>query len=79
MQSQGPAAGLSEKALEALHGQLEKLPLDKAPAFAQRFTEALIEKGALAPFAGSDRIGAMLERARDGAMQAMASAAYREA
>jgi hypothetical protein len=45
VQSQGPAAGLSEKALEALHGQREKLPLDKAPAFAQRFTEALIEKG----------------------------------
>lgn len=78
VQSQGPAAGLSVKAIAALNAQLEILPLDKAPAFAQRFTEALIEKGGIAPFDGSDRIGSMLEQARDGAMHAMADAAYRE-
>lgn len=78
VQSQGPAAGLSVKAIAALNAQLEILPLEKAPAFAQRFTEALIEKGGIAPFEGSDRIGSMLEQARDGAMHAMADAAYRE-
>ncbi len=71
-----PEIGLPPKALAALQAQLQTLPLDAAPAFAQRFTVGLVKRGVMQPFEGMEEVGAMLTHDRDGAMHAAADAAY---
>jgi len=74
-----PEIGMPEKAVAALQAQLQALPLEAAPSFAQRFTEGLIKRGVMQPFAGAGEVSAMLEQGRDGAMHAAAEAIYSEA
>lgn len=75
---QAPAIGLPQKAMDALTQQLGKIPLDDAPGFAQRFIAGLIKRGVMQDFQGAGQVGAMLAEYRDGSMNAMADAAYRD-
>lgn len=78
VQQAAPGTGMPEKAVAALQAKLDKMPVDDAPSFVQRFTQSLIAKGFMPAFQGADQIEQMLVRARDGSMNAMVDSAYRE-
>lgn len=42
-----PVIGLSEEAVSALLSKLEKIPVDKAPSFVERFVKRMIQRGAV--------------------------------
>lgn len=76
VQETAPGAGMPAKAVAALQAKLDKMPVDDAPGFVQRFTQLLIAKGVMQEFQGADQIEQMLVRARDGSMNAMVESAY---
>lgn len=76
VQETAPGAGMPEKAVAALQAKLDKMPVDDAPGFVQRFTQSLIAKGVMPAFQGADQIEQMLVRARDGSMHAALESVY---
>lgn len=77
VQETAPGAGMPARAVAALREKLEAMPVDDAPGFVQRFTQALIAKGVFPAFEGADQIEQMLTHARDGSMNAMVDSVYR--
>ena len=70
--------GMSEKATAAAQAQADKLPIDQIPAFIAKYTNALAARGLAEPIDGMDQLGAILETARDEAIDAAVGAAYSE-
>lgn len=76
VQSAAPQIGMPDTAIKALAAKLPDIPIDEAPGFIERFTLALIKRGIVQPFEGSNQIADMVERARDTAMNGALDSLY---
>jgi hypothetical protein len=76
IQSEAPRIGMSDAAVIALTAKLQVIPIDEAPGFIERFTQALIKRGMVQPFEGVNQMAALLEQARDSAMNGALDSLY---
>jgi hypothetical protein len=76
VQSAAPRIGMSDAAVTALSAKLQVIPIDEAPGFIERFTQALIRRGMVQPFEGVNQMAALLEQARDSAMNGALDSLY---
>lgn len=76
VQTAAPQIGMPDSAVKALTAKLQDVPIDEAPGFIERFTQALIKRGMVQPFEGSNQIASMAEQARDSAMNAALDGLY---